>query len=487
MGNLLQSINKALKNNVLHFVFAGYVTYFIQFVNSLFIAVYLGPYYLGIWGFIMLIIQYANQLNFGISHSINALASVNKHKTGYVSKLLGTAFIILIGLSVFVTIIFALNYLLDLQFGEKYNFSKYAPLILLIAILGYFNGLISNVFRIYGKLFEIAFSQIAFPVLVLASILFFKGESLLWALVIDNVIAFFLSFILFIIQSPVKIRLTFSKRLAIKIQRKGWHLFIYNTSFYLIIISTRSFVSAYYDVTEFGYFTFAFTMANAILLLLEALSYLIYPKMLNRFASYSMNEISSLLEMVRDAYITTSHALIHFSILLFPVFLMHFPKYQNASSAFKIIALTIVLYTNSFGYSGLIIAKNEEKKLGRIAFFALCMNIVIALLLVKVFQVTSTFVIVSTMITYVIYVFSLGVFGRKIMNLKIDILSVFKDVFPFRLFLPYLLSFLFIAFHVRDIYFIIPFLFFLVLNYQAFFNIVDVVKKVVINPEFIKL
>jgi len=98
-------------------------------------------------------------------------------------------------------------------------------------------------------------------------------------------------------------------------------------------------------------------MANAILLLLESLSFLIYPKILNRFASGTFESVSSLLNMVRDAYITTSHALIHLAVLLFPVFWLAFPKYQAASSAFKLIALTVVLYTNSFGYSGLMIAR----------------------------------------------------------------------------------------------------------------------------------
>lgn len=487
MRNSIFGLINAAKNNVLRFVFVGYITYFIQFINSLFIAVYLGPYYLGVWGFIMLVIQYVNQFNFGISHSVNALLSTNKKNILYISKLVGTAFMLLMTLSFIIAILFAANNLLNLNIGEKYEFPKFATIVFIIAILGYFNALISNIFRIYGKLFEIAFSQIIFPFLSLICIIFFKGENLLWSLVIANAIAFSLSFMIFISKTPIKIKLSFDKSLAIIILHKGWHLFVYNTSFYLIIISTRSFVSAFYDVSEFGYFTFAFTLANAILLLLESISYLIYPKMLNRFALCSYKEVSTLLEMVRDAYITSSHALIHLAIMVFPLFLLQFPQYENASNVFKLIALTIVLYTNSFGYSGLIIARNEEKKLGLIALTALIFNIIFAFILVNVFKVTYTYVIISTMITYLMYVFALGFVGRKIMNLEIDFVSVFNDIFPFRLFFPYILSFIFMVYFVNDIYYVIPSLLFIILNYKAFFNIIDVVKRVIVNPEFIKL
>jgi len=249
MGNVLETIKKAAKNKVLYFVFVGYATYFIQFINSLFIAVYLGPYYLGIWGFINLVIQYINQINFGISHSINAIASINKQKEWYITKLVGTALSMLIVLSVFVALFFVMNNVLNLQLGEKFDFSQFTPFVFVIAILGYYNCLLSNIYRIYGKLFEIAFSQSSFPLLLLITILIFKGKNLLWAIVIANSIAIILSFLLFVIKSPIRLFPSCNMRLVKTIQRKGWHLFIYNTSFYLIIISTRSFVSAYYNVS----------------------------------------------------------------------------------------------------------------------------------------------------------------------------------------------------------------------------------------------
>ena len=270
MKNYTKILKQVLKNKVFNYVFSRYATYFLQFVNSIFIAIYLGPYYLGIWGFITLIIQYLNQINFGIAHSVTAITSIYKEKKLYVEKVIGTSLTLLIGLSLIVVLLFMANELFNFNLGAKYNFSKYAPVIAAIGILAYFNTLMSNIFRVYGRLIEIAINQSAFPILMFVSILLFKNEKLLWALIGANFLAFLLSFIIYIKRSPINLKPIFKWRLIKTIQIKGIYLFIYSASFYFIIISTKSFISAYYSVEEFGYFTFAFTLANVVLLLLQS-------------------------------------------------------------------------------------------------------------------------------------------------------------------------------------------------------------------------
>ena len=449
---------KAFNNKILHYIFSQYVTYFIQFINSLFIAVYLGPYYLGVWGFITLIIQYLNQINLGIAHSVNAIISIKKNKKWYVEKIIGTSFTMLIVLSIVMAISFAINEIFDLNLGDKYNFSKYALFVVIIGILGNFNMLFNNIFRVYGRLFEIAFNQAAFPVLMLVVIMLFKGDNLLWALVVANLLAFLASFVLFLVKSPVSIRPIADFRLIKTIQIKGWHLFVYNTSFYLIVISTRSFVSAYYSVEEFGYFTFAFSLANVILLLLQSFSYLIYPKMLNRFATMTRDNTIELLHQIRNAYILTSHGLVHLAILFFPLFVHFFPQYKAAGTAFKLIALTVVLYTNSFGYSGLLIAKGKEKILGVLSIISLSVNIMIAYVLITVGKVSFSLVILTTMITYFSHVMFLGYLGRKILSLNNKFFAILNDVFELPIILSFIVSLFLIFTNASSEYFIIPLL-----------------------------
>ncbi len=487
MAKYTNILKKVLKNKVLQYVFSRYATYFIQFINSLFIAVYLGPYYLGIWGFITLIIQYLNQINLGIAHSVNAIIAIHKTREWYVQKVIGTSLTMLAGLSILVILFFAGNELFKLDIGRKYNFSTYAPVVAVIGVLGYFNSLFSNIFRVYGRVMEIAVNQSAFPVLVLMAIVFFKGENLLWALVGANLAAYLLSLILFLVKTPVKLKPIFIGRLVKTIQIKGWHLFVYNTSFYLIIISTKTFVSAYYSVEQFGYFTFAFALANVVLLLLQSFSFLIFPKLINRLASATSDKAIELLEMIRKVYISTSHLLIHFAILLFPLLILFFPQYTQSSDAFRTIALTVVLYTNSFGYSGLLIAKGMEKKLGYLSLFALIVNVLSAFIIIEIFQVRFVYVIIATMLTYFIYVYFLGYLGRKKLDLNSSFLSVFNDLFPVSLLIPYIISWILIITSVPNSYFTIPLLLFIIMNWKDFFKIKEIINKIILNPAFINI
>lgn len=487
MGELLTHIKTALKNKVVLFLFSRYGTYLIHFINSLFIAVYLGPYYLGIWGFISLIIQYFTHLNLGITHAVTAIISVHKSKELYAQKIIGTSLTMLVLMSCIAILFFVANHLFNFNLGAKYHFSTYAPIVVIIGVLGYFNALFSSIFRVYGKLFEIAFHQTVFPVLLLCAIIFFKKDELVWALVCANLFAFLAAFVMFWVKSPITLKPIFVFRLFKFIQIKGWHLFIYNTSFFLIVISTRSFVSGFYSVEEFGYFTFAFSLANVVLMLLQAFSFVIFPKMLNRFAKSNNEQNSILLEKVRDAYVTTSHLLVHMAILIFPVFLLLFPQYMTSSEAFKLIALAVVLYTNSFGYSGLLIAKGYEKQLGRLAFSALVINIVLALVLIKILEVSFTYVIIATMVSYFIYVFVQGYMGRRMLNLNANLNAVWKDIYPMRLFAPYIISLALVFFKAPSYAFLIPLVVFMAGNFKVLLNLKSIVKQIILNPNFINI
>jgi len=487
MSKLLKILKTALKNKVLLFIFSRYGTYVIHFINSLFIAVYLGPFYLGVWGFITLVTSYMNHLSFGISDSVTAIISVKKDKDFYVQKVIGTAITMLLGLSVLAILLFSINAIFELDFGSKYNFSTFAPIVVLIGVLGYFNTLFNHIFRVYGKLFEIAFSQTVFPVLMLLAIVCFKNKDLLWAMVFANFLAFLLAFLLYLIRMPLKIKPLFILDLFKTIQIKGWHLFVYNTSFYFIVISTRTFVSGYFSVEEFGYFTFAFSLANVMLLLLQSMAYLIYPKMLNRFASANKNQNTGLLKKMRDAYVTTSHLLIHVAIIIFPIFLILFPQYSKASEAFKLIALSVLLYTNSFGYSGLLIAKGFEKKIGKLSFSALVINVIVAFVLINVFEVPFTLVVLAIMLSYFFYVFMLGRTGRKMLDLDTSFTAVLKDIYPIRLLIPYILSLVLILFSVPDSYFVIPLVLFLIINMKVLLSLKSVIKSIIVNPNFINI
>lgn len=481
-------INKKLfANPALGYILSRYITYGIQFINSIFIAVYLGPVYLGVWGFILLVIQYLNQINFGISHSVNTIAAIHKHQEKYISKITGNALVILSVLSLLLGGVFFSNYIFDWNFGEKYSFSTYSLFIFFIAILTHYNSLLSNILRVYGRIWEMAFSQSLLPVATLIVIFFYRNEDLLLALVWAYAITTLLSFIVFIARIPIPIKINFNSRLWKTIQKKGLYLFLYNTSFYLILISTRSFVSYYFEIKEFGYFTFAFSLANVLILLFDSFSFLVWPKLLNRLAKLNSMDSYTLITDVRKLYITSTHGLLHIGICLFPYFLMVFPEYNQTHIAFCLIALTIVLFTNSFGYQGLIIAKGKEKLLGKLSLLILILNVLLCYVLINWLQVNYDYVILATLISYFIYIIFLNIIGRQILGLHLNRADFFKDVFPVNLFLPFVTSLVLVLLKLDFYYYIIPLCLFLVFNLKTIKEMKNSVKKIIVNPRFFEI
>lgn len=487
MNRVSKLLKSVLTSPAIIYMASRYGTYLIQFINSLFIAVYLGPFYLGVWGFIQLIIQYIAQINFGIPHAVNVMLSINKNNEEYSQKVIGNSIGMLIGLSISMCIVFALMFLFNVNIGAKFNFFRYTIPVILIGILGYFNGLFSNIFRVYGKLIAIAVNQSLFPFLMIITVILFKGNNLLWALLLSNLLSVIIAFFIYIFQRPICLRPHLERGIVKKIQKIGWFLFLYNTSFYLIIISTRSLISGYYSVEEFGYFTFTYSLAQAIILFLESMSYLILPKLINRFANSNNLQTYNTLERVRNAYVTLAHFLIHIVIFIFPLFLLLFPKYDSTFTVFSLTALTVVLYTNAFGFSGLLQARGKEKKLGLVALLALCLNIILAYTLIVILGVSYEYAIIATLLTYLIYTISLGLHGLKSLSIKISLKSFFNDIFQWRIMIPYFFSVTLILFNFSHYIFLFPILIFLLLNYKQTTKVKAIAVEVIHNPNFINI
>lgn len=67
------------------------MTYAVQFITSIWVAVKLGPFYLGIWGVILLLINYFKLINFGISNSLTVLLVQHKENKKQVDDYVKTA------------------------------------------------------------------------------------------------------------------------------------------------------------------------------------------------------------------------------------------------------------------------------------------------------------------------------------------------------------------------------------------------------------
>lgn len=474
-------VNKLIGNKILNYVFSRYLTYFVQFLNALLIANYLGPYYLGIWGFILLMNQYFLQFNFGLPNSFVTIAS-SLTKKDDTKELFNNSIILTIFLSFLFLFVYALIYFDIITYGSDYNLEEYIFLIILSAILVNFNMIFINLYRIYNKIWQIAFSQSLFPILSLLIILVsgLESKELVSVLLIGYFISVLIPFLLFIYYSPLPFVLKYDDLICKRIIKRGMFLFLYNTSFYLIMISSRTIISDYYDVSQFGLFTFSFTLANSILLLFESLQFLIFPKLINKLTNISPDSCMDFISTLRIPYITITHLLIHFGIMVFPIFITFFPNYIESTNIFRLIALTIIILTLKFGFDSYLLAKCREKEIGTAAFISLLINVFLSLVLCYSFKVPLDYAILATTLAYMLFVIFVVYRGMKLIGDRPSISSLMSQIFPMNYLVPYILSFCCVILSYPNWTFYIIFLIYILLNIKSF-NLVRGLLNQIIN------
>lgn len=482
----MELIKKLFKNKVVLYLVSRYFTYFAQFLSSIIIAVKLGPYYFGIWGFLLLLINYFRISNFGIANASNVLIVQHKDNEDQIKKIVTASLVSLGGLS-FIIVLFAFYYyFFGIPFFDKYEVGVLFYVVCFIAILAHFNVLLMNIYRIKNRLFEVAFQQSAIPILIFTICFFLSDKVLLYSLLGVYVLGNILALSFFIIQKKIPFGGRFSFDYVKMIMNKGLFLFLYNICFYLIIVSIKTIVSMYYTVEEFGFFTFSYSLANSILLFLQAMAFIVIPKIIDKLKSNDSLRVKALINEIRQSYVSLGFGLAFLALIVFPFFLMLVPKYESALTVIQLSVLTVVLYTNSFGYNTFLMAQNKEKTIAKISSFSLFINVVLALCLVKILHVSYEYVILATTVTYILYTFLCVHFGKKQLNLKEGFYKNFTDCFQLSLLIPYLIG-IGVVLLKEALLFPLPLIVYIVLNKQAIKAIWVKIKTIINKPNVIDL
>ncbi|MDR6341820.1 O-antigen/teichoic acid export membrane protein [Filimonas zeae] len=481
----LFSVVGVLKNRYIQFIFSRYFIYVIQFANSILIAKYLGPYYLGIWGFLSLVIQYLTQFNFGIPHALNVkLATSAASDEALQDKVLSNSIFLILLHSVFILFILSLLSWIDIPILKKYHFNQYGYMVLGVAILQNLNQLFICVYRVKNLLRPIIFYQALMPVLSLLVCFLGTTKMLLYALLISQLVSYVLSLIVFMYKAPVNIKWTVNLPLSWDILKKGMALLLYNGSFYFIMIVTRTAVSIYFGVKELGYFSFALNLAQATFLALDTISFLIFPKLINKFKDKEGNELIANVEFVRKHYSFVAYLLIFLSLLCFPVILVLTPEYANSYKSFVLLSISMALLSGSFGISTLFVAFGRELLLGKIALAALLLNTLIVWGICS-FSANFYMIALAPIATYFVYCILLSFYYSKLyLNTSgsRSILSAldWKLLFPVAVLLAGVFSeFLLIQ--------LAAYILIILLNLSKFGSISRIMKNVMNNPGSLKI
>ncbi len=478
-------ISNVLHNKVIWYMVTRYVTYFVQFIVSVIIAAKLGPYYLGIWGFVLLLINYFNIFNFGIPNSATVLMVQHKKEPSLALQIETSSMLLISLIGVIIACIGFYYALFGIPLFDKYELGNLFLFVCAIAVMQHFVSLFSLIARVRGSITEVAFSQTVIPMLTLLAVLSFKGQTLLLVLVLCYLIGNVLAILLFIWKKLIHFQGRPSRKVCSDIIKKGKYLFIYNVSFYLIFLSTKTIVSVYYPVEEFGFFTFAFTLSNAVLLMMQGFTAIVFPKLIDKFASKKYDDVSLVLHDVRDSYVTTSHAIMYIAFLFFPLLIYFMPKYQGTLDAIMLMGMTFLLYANSFGYSTLLIAQNAEKRLAVISIISLCLNVLVAFVLAVYVKCNYQYVIFATMLAYIFFTCSCVVVGKQIIHEKLKLNSVVADSFPVRLLVPYIIMISAVLMKCNIFVLLTAPLLLGIMNVKQINGIVLLLKRLLYNPNMV--
>ena len=476
-----------LKNKVIFYLSTRYLTYALQFVTSLVIAAKLGPFYFGVWGFILLQLQYFQQCHFGIYNSFNVLYVQHRDDETKCKSYIANSLLLESYLAFLVIVVFCVYLISGGDFFGKYNADKYFVWVCIIAILQYYQGLIINIFRVKNLLNYVSICQSVIVVLNFVCIFFFQGECLIQMLLAGYVVGNALALVLACTSGILTIKGSVISRVyQVEILKKGIYLFLYNTCFYFIIISIRTIISSNYAVEDFGQFTFSFSLAHAVMLLLESLTFIIFPKVIGKLSSRNNDEVLQTIREYRSIYQTSAHGLIYLALCFFPFLISFFPKYDAALTSMNLVALTVLMDTSRSGYAELLIARSKERKLAVITIIALVLNCVLSLFEVKILQVRFSYVILASMVTYYFLALTLSIMGKKEIDGKSSFPAILFDVFPVRLLIPYLCALLLASFEVENFMFL-PILLFIMLNYKECSTLFVLAKRILVNPEIVNL
>ncbi len=463
-----------IKSPIAQYIGIQYLSYGLQFINAILIAKYLGVLYFGIYSFLLLINQYLLYSSIAPSYSLNAILASRKNENEFVGKLWNNALLLsctlvgLVFLSSEIIIFYTPNIFL------KYHFSEYSDLVLLIFALTSINNLFVNLYRIYGLLQKINFNQLIIPLIQFITIFFVKEKELLYYLLVGTVAANIISLLLFLHKTPLKNGFSFNKLIFKDISTRGFHLLLYNVSFYLILLSSRTIVSIYYSAEELGYYTLAVNLSNAIFIIVGAFSSILYPKLLFKFSTCNEDQIKQLLLKFQSLYITGCYLLTFLGFLAIPLIELFLPQYTQAMPAFKILLLTQLFLNNNFGNSILLVAKKKERSMTNNALSGMILIIVISLIFTN-FKCSFTSIAVAVSFGFSYFCIKITGQAFKLIGKRKYFTDVLLELFPLNFLIPIII--LIISIVIKDNYFL-PSLSLIVFSMLNMHKIKNVLKEV---------
>jgi O-antigen/teichoic acid export membrane protein len=385
---MLKKIHKYSNSGVLPFLVIKYISLGIQFISTLLIVKELGVFYFGIWSFILLVKQYLGYSNLGVNYSLNAIIATNDHlSTDSRKETFQNA--VTITVIVFFALLGAwvIYFYLDSDVFYKYNFKQFSGWLIIYFLFENINQLYINLYRLFSDIKKIAIFQFLMAIARLFPIFIFEGESLIYGLLISQLIFSLISFLMFSKNSPVPFGFAYNFEVSNNVLKRGLNLLFYNLSFYFLLMSTRTLVGYFYSVDIFGELGFAIQLAAISHVGLNTISFLFFPKFLNRLKrNEDRSKTINNLDIIKEKY-TFAYMLFTLSMFcLCPLITVLFPDYKMVVGMFALIMLMNVSLSLGYSHSSLMISWGYESINTKIGIVSVIVNVLLFLGLQILFQ-----------------------------------------------------------------------------------------------------
>jgi O-antigen/teichoic acid export membrane protein len=346
--------------------------YGLRFVRSMLVAKFLGPHFLGVWGFLILIQQYLSYTSLGLQLAVNvelATESVDKSReqsviqTAFTTTLVISSLLIVLGVGV---------WWLGIPLFEKYSFEQYAIAMGLITGFTHLQQLFKSVYRAYGNFFRIAAGELLDAAIILLAALAFRDDKLISALLGAMVLSGIIGNAILIIKAPFKISFSLDIECLKGLLSIGIPLLIYTVSFYLIAVSARTIISIFYPVEILGYYSFANSITSVTILGFQAVTWAIFPRVLFKSREGLPNDVvAGTVQKVNDLYNSAVFLTALGIILMLPLLFLFLPQYEPAEGVINILLLSQIVISISFGYNSVAVARKRQSEVAKASLAAL--------------------------------------------------------------------------------------------------------------------
>lgn len=479
---------KIIRSDSLCYIVLRYFTYGIQFLNSILIAKYLGAYEFGIYSFILLFQQYSSYANLGINDSLNIEYALLKKNSSndHINKLWYSAWTLNLIISLLIIVVGITFSSIFPNIFNSYQYSKYSILIILYCAILNQTTIYITYYRLNAKLGKLNIQQILPNILLLSSIFVVGHNISINTIFILLILGNFISLLIYRYNVPFGVKFVFDRIIILKLINKGCSLLLYNMSFYFMTIIISTIISSYFNIEQFGEYSFVNSISNAINMAGGAFLFIFYPKMINKFSQNKTNEDYDFLNRIRNIYILSMDAISIISILFVPLLDYYLSDFHNLLLIYSILIMGKIINNSTSGYATYLISKSKEKLLMFYGFISILLIVLLSFFVVYLdleFKYLLYIIPLSSLF-YSVCVIRLALLSLK---KKINIFFMIKEIFGHYRWIIFLAIILY-SFVYSSIYiYIIFFSTFFYINRKRLYNALVSAMSILTNNQYLKI